>query len=226
VSRALSCSHCGGPVGYGDPACRWCSSPLSWPQVPRLQRGAPRCVVDLRTAPLPGPVSTLSSVPCEGGVEIAVEAKQMVSGHTEDGLTEVAVGLTGAALDRNGAFGVLARRSSTGSVACAYALTVRPGLRTWAMSALLWGSQGTTRGKTEVRVLRPPTFHEAVQGVGAWNEVELRAADHLLEVRVNDVVLATLVDGVFGFGSPGWRVLGLGGPSRVQLHRFTVHDLI
>jgi len=225
MSRALSCAHCGGPVGYGEPSCRWCSSPLSWSQIPRLERGGARRVVDLRHAPLPGPVSPVSSVPCDGGLEVSLDAKKMVSGHTDDAMAEVAVTLTGAALDRTGAFGVLARRATTGSVACAYALTVRPGLRTWAVSALLWGSRGATRGKTEARVLRPPTFHEAVRGPGEWNAVELRAADHLLEVRVNDVVITTLVDGVFGFGSPGWRVVAHDAPSRVQLHAFSVHEL-
>jgi len=225
MSCALSCAHCGGPVGYGDPTCRWCSSPLSWPSVPRLQRGAERLVVDLRHDPLPGPVSPLSATACEAGLEVTVGAKKMVSGHTDHGLSEAAVSLTGLALDRCGGIGVLARRSTTGTVACAYALTVRPGRRTWTISALLWGSQGSTRGKTEVRVLRAPTFHPAVAGVGAWNVVELRTADHLLEVRVNDVVVETLVDGVFGFGSPGWRVTASDGEARVQLHRFTVHDL-
>lgn len=220
--QALSCPTCAGPVTYGAVACSWCTSPLEWKGgIPPLETGEGLLDLDLRSQALPDPTPELKAKRTEHGTQALVNAGKAHSGNWSRGLTSCSVELVGAALDPSGMFGVLARVAEAGRMRSGYGLLVKPGLRTWRLLALLWEAAGRVRVKT----LRPSTFASAVAGVGHWNAVELRAAGTLLEVRINHQIVETVVDGIFGYGAPGWWVEANKGPGTFVLNRLSVRAL-
>ena len=58
--------------------------------------------------------------------------------------------------------------------------------------------------KTYVDVINEWEFHPAIRGVGVVNDVELRFADSVFQIVLNDVRVATIVDASFLFGGMAW----------------------
>ena len=70
---------------------------------------------------------------------------------------------------------------------------------------------------TYVDVINEWEFCSAIRGVGATNDVELRFADSVFQIVLNDVRVTTIVDAAFGFGGLAWVVGSHGGPAQVLL---------
>jgi hypothetical protein len=114
---------------------------------------------------------------------------------------DACVTLRAVAFDENTYVGIYARRAMDGSVARGYRLDVASGLRTFRFVREVWNTKAA-----RMRVVQPWERNAAIAPPHAPNKIELRFADSVFEVLVNDVRVATIIDPGFGFGEIGWHV--------------------
>jgi hypothetical protein len=214
--KRLTCANCGAPVGYQAPFCSYCRTALLWDDVPVLGQGGIFRTVELWREPLPGKHTAGSNdmLRRSDGVLLNVPTGKFLSGELEPKFKDVCIAASATCLDPGAGFGVTARMHEIGSARSTYALSVRPGFRAFTLTRLLW-----TDKDSYVDWLLPWECVPAVAGVGTVNHIELRVADSVLQVVINGVRLATVIDARFGFGTAGWRAVSFGGQSRVVLHQ-------
>ncbi len=187
---------------------------------PVLAPDALREVHDFAQADPPNPVTRPDFVRGPVGCSFSVGERVTCSGSLPTAWRNGALRLTGSVDGDSGFFSLLARLGQVGGARFAYALTVRPGLRSLSLARLGWGD-----GKSYVSNLRPWSFHPEIPGPGVSLDLELRFADSVMQVVVDDHALFTVEDAGFGFGRVGWRVGTYEGPDVVRLRRLALYDL-
>jgi hypothetical protein len=128
--------------------------------------------------------------------------------------------IDGVALDPYATVGVAARQQESGTSG-GYSLAVLPHFRTVNLAKVL-----ASKEHVYFTPLCEWELHDSVRRVGERNEVELRAADSILQVLVNGQLVASCIDATFGFGTFGWRIQSVTGqPARTLIRSVTVYDV-
>lgn len=217
--RVLACPACGAPSAFGAPFCTYCRGPLTWGAMPTLARGqlvarldATKDEVDKR--PL------VASERTRDGTIVTVGPRKAGTGAIGLRRRHGCVVIEGVALDPQAAIGVAARQQED-AASGGYSLSVIPHFRSVGLSKVVASVK-----QAYFQPLHDWQFHEGVRRVGEPNEVELRAADSILQVLVNGRLVASCIDATFGFGGFGWRVQSLTDqPARVLIRAVSVYDV-
>lgn len=218
--KILECDHCGGPVPFRAPFCAYCRAPLTWEGTPRLERGAPFLS---KRYPRDGAQLTFTTTRAEHVAEGTILHVQNPTRFLElDRPTrDVCAVLDAVTLDRGAAFGVVVRSFVDAELFSGYAAMICPGFRSLRLARIVEGATVST-----MRVLSDWEMTEAMRPQGQPNQIEIRVADSLFEVLVNDVrVISTLESGVV-FGAVGFRVFSLERVSRVLLRSLEAFDVV
>ena len=219
--RQLRCPNCGGPTTYRARTCGFCGGALTWIGDLLLSRGAEVETYELAKVALPDPVSKVHPKKVQGGVQLNLERSQLHSGLLKAPRRNGTVIIDGVCLDDAGAFGVLLRVSAVADSRVGYAITLRPGRRSVQVVRLAWNTSCTSTQ----RVLSAWQAHPQVHPVGVANRLEVRAADSMIQVLVNDQPISEVIDASFGWGRAGWRALAVDGSARVQLQRVGLFEV-
>ena len=198
-ASVVACPGCGGPVTYGGAFCGYCRAPLVWDELPNVNQGAPITQYSFANHP---PLPKMESVSRADGLLVNT-GKSFIWPWFMPQMKrkDACVTLHAVAFDENTYVGIYARRAMDGSVARAYRLDVAPGLRTFRFVREVWNTKAT-----RMRVVHPWERDAAIAPPSAPNKIELRFADSVFKVLVNDKRLATIIDPGFGFGELGWHV--------------------
>ena len=211
MSKVLSCERCGGPIQYGSTFCAYCRTPLQWGRHVAIERGEPFFTMNLAQDKLPGGGKTVTQR--HDGTLVPVEkADWELWGEFAPKLRDGCMALRGVALDPNADFGVYVRLHSEGEAKTVYQLKIYPAFRTWRMRRESWW-----KTKTFADIMNDWEFCSAIRGVGQVNDVELRFADSVFQIVLNDFRVTTIVDASFGFGGLAWVVGSHGGPAQILL---------
>lgn len=218
--RVLACPSCGAPAAFRAPFCTHCRGPLTWGAVPTLARG--RLVT--RLDPVNEDVDKRELVACErtrDGALATVGAGKAANGIVGLRRRHGCVVLESVALDPHAAIGVAARQQEE-AASGGYSASAIPHFRSVGLSKVVASVK-----QAYFQPLHDWQFNEHVRRVGEPNEVEVRAADSILQVLVNGHLVATCIDATFGFGGFGWRVQSLTAqqPARVLIRSVAVYDV-
>jgi hypothetical protein len=221
--RVLECARCGAPVRYQVPFCAYCHAPLTWGGMIPLGRGALLHRGDYPEAPLLGgtllPANNLVRTEQGHGVHVAPEGAFWAVSKLK--ARDMCVAVTAMTTDVQAGFGAVARAHTSSGIMDAYVALVVPGCRSFRLSRVVEGGKvGASRYLHDWEcspVIAPP---------GQPNTIELRAADTMLQVLVNGVRLASLVDAGLGFGAFGWRAVSLGARTTVVLRSLEAYGVV
>jgi len=218
-SHTLTCPQCGAPVTFRSSFCAYCRAPLAAALAPKLERGAPLALNDLKggiTLPF-----AQHAVPRPGrGLEFTLPEtgawREPVGPLVRDSVARVAA----VCHDAHGSFGVGARCHRLGSVIAGYRVVLRPAYRDFSVVRF-----ASYPGGVYVANVLPPRPSEMIAGVGQRNTVEIRCADSLFTVLVNDRHAHTFEDAHFVFGHDVWLVGAAQPGARVTLESVDVWAL-
>jgi len=129
--------------------------------------------------------------------------------------------LEGLVLDPDAGMDVGLRFIDAGRAQLGYLLQARPALSEFRV--IRFAQVDSTPAGQDV--LLPWTACRMLRAMGEVNRIELLAADSLLQVRINDALVARLDDPRFGYGVPMYGASSHGQPARVTLRRFE-HGLL
>lgn len=218
--RALGCPHCGAPVSVSSAQCRHCRAPVQVRAQLDLEADARRTVVDLTTGATPPELSPgkYPDVKVQAGIGLAFALRAGASIHLPAGrpFKDGSARVEGIALDPDSGLDVGLRVTEAGRARVGYVLQARPAIG--EISVHRFARLDDAPAGSEA--VLPWTRTAALRPVGEINRVELLAADSLLQVRVNDVLVARLSDARFGYGLPLYGASSHGQPARVTLRRF------
>jgi hypothetical protein len=211
--RALACPRCGAPTPFRAPSCAYCGERLAWRGLIELAFADPIATADLSRVALPG--TTYPNATREGDhVRIAIQTNRVSWGTFDPRLCDAGIVVTGTCLDAHGSLAVVARLISEGNSVTYYSARVDPASRSARLERAIFAD------RLHVEALSDWEVNTAIAGVGARNELALLCADSLVQVRVNGVLVISVIDARFGYGRFGWRVdADESGPSVVRLDR-------
>ncbi|HEY8072820.1 MAG TPA: hypothetical protein VIF62_01890 [Labilithrix sp.] len=221
-ARVLECVRCGAAVAFRAPACLYCRAAQTWSDAPPILHRTAR-IFGHRYPPDPplGATVLKDVVATPEGARVSVGSKRSkLAVSTAVQRRNGCVAVTGVALDADMGFGALVRAYAEGSIFGAYSAVVVPAYRAVALSRLLEGGE-----VSELIELSGWESTTAVRPLGEPNTVEIRYADSVLQVLVNDVRIITFVDAGIGYGKIGWRAVSLGDPGSVLLRGIEVFDV-
>jgi hypothetical protein len=210
--KVMACERCGGPLTYGAAFCAYCRTPLQWSRHLVIERGEPYFTSDFSRDPLPGGWKTITQRPDGTLVDIEKDNWELWGQFGSKQLKDGCVAVRGVAMDPDGSLGVYARLHQEGEAKTVYQVKVYPAFRVWRMRRESWW-----KTKTYVDVINDWEFHPAIRGVGQVNDVELRFADSVFQIVLNDVRVSTIVDASFGFGGIAWVAASHSARSRILL---------
>jgi hypothetical protein len=195
----VSCPSCGGPVTYGGGFCGYCRVPLAWDELPSVNVGALLTQVSFANQP---PPSKMDAMTRPDGLLVKTNSSVVRPWFVPQmKRKDACVTLRAVAFDENTYVGIYARRAMDGGVARAYRLDVASGMRTFRFLREVWNTK-----VARMRLVQQWERNVAIAPPLAPNKIELRFADSVFKVLVNDVRVATIIDPGFGFGEIGWHV--------------------
>lgn len=218
--RALSCPHCGAPVSFTSARCRHCHAPIAARAQLNLLASERSHATDFTSGATPHELSAAKhpQIVAQAKVGLTFSLGAGVSLHLAAGkpFKDGSARIEGLAQDPDASIDVGLRTIDAGEAKLGYLLQARPALgeiracrfaRIGAANAVMDPLMPWSR----VSALRPP---------GELNRVELLAADSLIQVRINDTLVARLEDARFGYGLPLYGATSHGQAARVTLRRF------
>ncbi len=212
--NTLNCEVCGGPTQFRAPKCGYCHAALTWGATVEIAPGDLIVRADMAREPPPGWSAAAASAARRGDA-CAIELKDRTVrfGTFPTPACDACISVTGICLDDRAELGVIARYIREGAAQSYYGVWVHPGRRRFTLERVLGAPQSA-----EIEVLTEWEVSSQVAPVGSLNRVELRCADSVLDLVVNGVRVATVIDARFGFGHFGWRATPAEPPSTVLLH--------
>jgi len=221
MTRALDCNKCGGPVSFMSAFCPWCRVPLTWSDVPHLGRGA--VIVERqygREPQLSPELAKWKGRPEPGvGVWFDMQTNKSTRGKIVRPIADVAATLTCIVHD-SGGFGLYVRAHDAQDAVVCYVMRVRPMYRSYNFMRL-----ASAAGVVHLDRIRPWEAVSVVRPAGQSNTIEVRCADSIFNLFVNDTHVATVVDARFGFGEVHWELSAYDAPSRICLVSASVHHV-
>lgn len=214
AARVCRCEACGAPVAWREARCAYCRAPQAWVTGAAIERAGELVRWDLRARPLEawlghGEARSTQSLPSTPeGVVLRADAGRADRGPVGPSVRDAAVRVEGLCRGEGSYFGALARLQDLGVTEVSYCAQVRPALRAVALYQRVGGAE-----HAHLLPVAPWRVVPAVLGEGAWNAVELRAADALLQVFVNDVLALSVEDADLTYGRLGWEAGSLGASS-------------
>jgi hypothetical protein len=216
--RTLGCPTCGAPVTITMTVCRYCRAPFHARANLVLEAREGRTIFDFTTGATPREVVAARDIVPTAGVGLiftlpgGVGTRVWGAAPFKDG----SVCVEGIAMDPDGGIDVGLRVVDAGRARLGYMLCTRPAVREISVARFAKVSDANFEREDILRW----TATSSLRGVGEINRVELLAADSLLQVRINGVLVARLDDARFGFGSPVYGATSYGQPARVALRTF------
>lgn len=215
--QALSCPHCGAPVGLRSTFCGYCRAPIHVRQLLQIDASSEKRVVDFTLGAVPPALANAEASAVRGvGVRVVLRAGTGLFVPEGQPCRNVSAALTGMVHDPDSGLDVGVRSTSLGKARAAYMLRVRPAFGLWALFRMI-----TVPGRAGARdKLGGDQGLPEITGFDRAMKVELRAADALLQVWLNDKLVGRAEDPYFGFGVPQWGASSHGKPSRATLVSF------
>jgi hypothetical protein len=218
--RALGCPQCGAPVTVTQAQCRFCRAPVRARVELELTADARRTSVDFTTGATPHELTPgkYPEVKVQEGVGLSflLGAGQSIHLPSRTPFKDGSVRVEGVALGPDAGLAVGLRVTDAGDARLGYVLEARPALGEISVSRFA-RLRGALVGAEPIL---PWTKTRALRPVGEINRIELLAADSLIQVRVNDALVARLDDARFGYGVPLYGAQSHGQPGTTTLRRF------
>ena len=217
--RVLQCPACGGPTQFGAAFCAYCRGPLDWGTIPLLSRG--RLIARLDGTKDDFDRRELQAAERTGnGTVVTVGPRRAANGGVGLRRRHGCVVIEGATLDPHATLGVCARQQES-NASGGYSLSLIPHFRTVNLAKVL-----ASTVHVYYHALHDWEFYEGARRVGEPNELELRAADSILQVFVNGRHVASCIDATFGFGTFGWRIQSVTDlPGRTLIRSVAVYEV-
>lgn len=213
----LTCPHCGAPVDLRATFCAYCRAPLDVRKLLEIDASTDRRILDFTTGVTPPGTIPGTFTPIRGaGAMVRVSAGTSTIVFAGQPCRNASAALTGIVHDPDGGLVVGVRIARLGAARAGYLLRVRPALGEWSLLRFI-GAPGLPALRDTLAEDRGVA---SFTGVGQALRIELRAADTLLQVRVNDRLVGKAEDPYFGFGEQQWGALSAGGDASVTLVAF------
>lgn len=214
---ALTCPHCGAPVGLASTFCAYCRAPIHVRQLYEIDAPRHPRVLDFTVGASPPPQLGPYAESVRGvGLRLTAPSQRSIVVLDGSSCRNASTALTATVHDPDGCLELGARVSDVGEARVGYGLRVQPHVGAWSLVRFV----GVPGGPPAMAVLHQERHDPRATRGAARVRVELRIADCLLQVRIDDHLVHRAEDPCFRFGKQQWGVGSLGRQASATLIAF------